>query len=299
MAEILEWLPTPPPYHASNTQGRADDLGEALWWLLERAYHGILLDVGHPDAQSPTPALPEQLDAAGRLFWVYVYLAATPAIRAWHTQRGVPDAVSWDTLADLGRHIALARGRNGRPGLDTQWWLTLHFRGALFALGRLQFNPFRLSTGPAGPLFWYSAPDVARMGPAFAPGAPALGVHIPDSGPLLPADCSASFAAADTFFPTHFPEHATRLAVCTSWLLDDQLTEYLPEDSNIIRFQRRFELVPGVRESDSSAFHFVFGKSVEAARGIQPSTTLEHALVDHLAAGRHWNLRTGWLLLRP
>jgi hypothetical protein len=282
LAEVMAHLPTPE---------------EPLWWLLERAGHGVLLDVGRPDTQRPTPALPAELGTRGRLFWVFAYLAATPAIRAWHQQRGVADDISWATLADLGRHVALYRRRTGQTGLDTHWWLRLHWSGALFALGRLQFNPFRLCSGPAGPQFWYPAPEVARMGAAFAPGAPVLGVHIPDSGPLWPAQCDASFGAAVTFFAAHFPEHAAPLAVCTSWLLDDQLCEYLSPESNIIRFQRRFELVPGVHESDASAFHFVFGMTPAAAAQRAPRTTLERALLDHVAAGRHWNTRTGWLAL--
>ena len=268
-----------------------------LWWLLERAYHTVLSDIGRLDSAARWPMLPAHLGAAARCFWVFVYLCAVPAIRQWHQDHAVPNDVSWDTLADLGRHMRLYRRRTGSVGLDVPWWIGLHFRGALFALGRLQFNPYRLNSGPAGPLFWYDAQTAESLGDGFRTGDLVLGVHIPESGPLSPAACDASFQAAATFFADHFPDRAGKLATCTSWLMDDQFLEYLAPDSNIVQFQRRFELVPGTRDADDSVFHFVFGRIPTTLSEIVPRTTLEHAIIDHLSKGRHWHLRTGWLRL--
>jgi hypothetical protein len=175
--------------------------------------------------------------------------------------------------------------------------MTLHFQGGLFALGRLQFSPYLVHTGQAGPLFWYSDDAPPSLGGGTRRGDPAVGIHIPESGPMTPAACSASFARARQFFQRHFPEYAAAPATCTSWLMDDQLLDYLDRDSNIIRFQRRFELVPGWRESDRDAFHFVFGRSPEAIDALMPRTTLERAIIRHVKAGGHWGLRTGWLRL--
>ena len=266
-----------------------------LWELLEHAYQRVRGEVGKIDAGYVSwPPFPPELVEHERYFWIFVYLAAVPDIRRWHVERGVPEDISWATLADLGRHVRLYRRRNGRLGLDTGFWIALHFRGALYALGRLQFNPYRLLTGPAGPAFWYD-PEDTRPGPRS--GDSVLGVHIPESGPMDPVSCNRSFAAAAEFFPRLFPEYASRIATCTSWLLDDQLLEYLPADSNIVRFQKRFKLVPGARDSDDSIFHFVFGKPVAAAGDIEPRTTLERAILKHLEDGRHWRMRTGWLEL--
>ena len=150
-----------------------------------------------------------------------------PDSAAGTANRGVDDEVSSSTIADLGRHTRLYRRRTGRVGFDEQFWFSLHFRGELFELGRLQFNPYRLRTGPAGPLFWYDAASIERLGDGFRPGDPVLGVHIPESGPLTPAACDAAFQAASQFFAALFPTQTYRVATCTSWLLDDQLLEYL------------------------------------------------------------------------
>ena len=283
-AALLEALPSPgwPP---------------ELWWLLERAYHMLLRDIGRLDGSLRCPMLPASLGVPGRCFWVFAFLYAVPAIRQWHHDHGVPDDISWQTLADLGRHMRLHRRRTGMVGLDVPWWIALHFRGALFALGRLQFNPYRLKSGIAGPLFWYEADTADSLGDGFRAGDIALGVHIPEAGPLTPSACDASFRAAATFFAERFPDRAGTVATCTSWLLDDQLREYLPPDSNIIQFQRRFELVPGTRDADDSILHFVFGRRPDSLSDVVPRTTLERAILDHLARGRHWRLRTGWLRL--
>jgi len=268
-----------------------------LWWLLERSYQQLRSVIGDPDAMVWPPSLPSALDAAGRCFWVFVLMALAGDVRRWHGEQGIPDEVSWSTLADLGRHVARYRRRHGVTGLDSQGWLGLHSRGGLYELGRLQFNPYRLRTGMAGPLFWYEGGEAAARGPGFQPGDPVLGVHVPEGAPLAPERCDESFLAARSFFPRHLPARAGRVATCTSWLLDEQLAGHLPAASNILRFQRRFELVPGARDDDDGVFWFVFDRPVSALDELRPRTTLEHALVRHVREGGHWRLRTGWLEL--
>jgi hypothetical protein len=275
-----------------------DEDTPAEWrWLLGRAYHAVRTDMDDPEGVRPMPALPMELGARARCFWIVVFLAAVADIRRWHRAHGVSDQISADTLADVGRHVRLFRERNGFTGLDTQWWLSLHFRGALFGIGRLQYQPFHLQTGLAGPLFWYAEAAAAERGPGFKRGDPVLGLHIPEAGPLTSRACADSFREAAAFFNEHFTEYSAAIAVCTSWLLDDQLLAYLESDSNIVAFQRRFELVPGWRESDASAFHFVFGTTADAIDTLDPRTTLERAIVQHVRSGAHWGLRTGWLRL--
>jgi hypothetical protein len=266
-------------------------------WLLERAYHAVVIDIGDTEGMRPMPVLPSVLGAQAHCFWPAVFVCAVNDIRRWHQSHNVSDDISWATLADLGRHMRLYRQRNGHTGLDTQWWITLHFRGALFAIGRLQYAPYHLQVGPAGPLFWYDEASAASLGTGFGRGDRVLGLHIPESGPLTPSVCVESFRAARTFFRENFPEYADAIATCTSWLLDEQLRDYLEPETNIVAFQRRFELVPGSLESDASALHFVFGSTPEHIGELKPQTTLERVILQHVKAGGHWRLRTGWLRL--
>ena len=79
--------------------------------------------------------------------------------------------------------------------------------------------------------------------------------------------------------------------------MDDQLARYLQPTSNIVSFQRRFELVPGVRDADDDVFRFVFGRVPNSLDEVTPRTALERAILGHVRAGEHWHLRTGWLTL--
>ncbi len=271
------------------------DQSPEWWWLLHHCHLQLVALMGKPYT-SPPPQwrpLPQHLGPLGRLFYVYVFLATLPTIRQWHHQRGITDAVSWATLADLGENLAIHRRMFGVASLDDPQWLTLHFGGKLYRLARLQFERWRLS--PRWPIYNDEAKD---NGITLKPGAPALSVHIPESGgPLSPDVCSESFELARSFFAHHFSEETYNFARCSSWLLDPQLANYLPSTSNIVCFQRRFHLVPGGTNDDSAIIRFVFRRVAFSIDDLPQRTTLERAVVAHLRAGEHWQVRSGWLAL--
>jgi hypothetical protein len=261
----------------------SSEIESEVWRSLERAYDVLINDLGgFAPLELPGPAAASP--RLGRYFFVYVYLAALADVRRFHVQRRIPDDISWATLSDLGRNLKRDRLLLGDGGLRTSGWLTLHFRGSLYQLGRLQFNRMNV---PA-----------AHVADAFREGEPAVGVHIPESGPLTPEACDDSFAQARPFFARYFPETPTRVAICTSWLLDPQLADYLAPESNIMRFQRRFELVGQGSEGDADVLRFVFHRIAPNIGELPERTTLERAMVAHLRKGEHWRSRTGWLELK-
>ena len=125
----------------------------------------------------------------------------------------------------------------------------------------------------------------------------ALGIHIPETGSLSPEACDDSIQRARAFFARHFSEEEYRLATCGSWLLDPQLADYLPETSNIIRFQRRFQIMPVSWDGDRDMFRYVFGRPTIQLDGLPQETALQRAIVQHLRSGRHWVGRSGWFRL--
>jgi hypothetical protein len=254
----------------------------ATWRSLGGTYDALVSDLGGSELLDlPRPAVESTL--LGRYFFVYVYLAALADVRRFHTRRRISDEISWATLSDLGRNLKRDRLLLGDGGLRTSRWLTLHFRGSIYQLGRLQFNRMNARA--------------AHVADSFRDGEPTLGIHIPESGPLTPEACDDSFAQARRFFPRHFPETPTRIATCTSWLLDPQLDDYLAPDSNIVRFGRRFTLVGDGYDGDADVLRFVFHRIGSKIDDLPQRTTLERAIVAHLRAGKHWRNRTGWLAL--
>ena len=263
-----------PPDDAAEVVEAWPDPGSPLWtpelrWLLDRSTALVRADLGGHGWLPPGPALPRERGPAWRHLYVYAYLALVDVVLEYHRAHGVAESVSWTTLADLGRNLAVDRRMHGEGWPVMQSWLTLHVRGGLYELGRLQHHR----------------------------SDSALSLHIPDSGSLTPEAVSASLDQARAFFPRHFPDERYTAFSCGSWLLDPQLREYLPESSNIIRFQRRFELEPHEEQeglnADVEVLRFVFRTLTTPLDELPQRTVLQRAVVEHLRAGRHWQWRVG------
>nr|WP_239157955.1 acyltransferase domain-containing protein [Streptomyces sp. SID13726] len=291
MAEVLVELAVP---HEDVNElvriGRRVMDDPELRRFLEHSVAELVRDIGELGDPVDLPELDWPAGALQRCFPVYVFVAALPWTRAFHRERGIPADVSRRTLADLGRNMAVHRRRYGRAGVQSPRWLTHHFRGELYQLGRLQFE--RTLYGP-----WHRRSLVAA-GLDLTPGTPCLSLHIPDFlGPLSPAACDRSLALAEAFFARHFTEEH-RAALCHSWLLDPQLKRYLPGGSHIVRFQERFRLAPEDAEpADSEPVQFVFGDPELPVAGLPRRTVLERAVGDHLRDGGHWYIGHGWFPL--
>lgn len=229
-------------------------------------------------------------EAPAALRWLYVVAFAEflPTTLEAHARRGVPESISRATLADVGRHIRIARRLYGVRACIEQDWLQAHLRGLLYDLGRLQFNLAPLELDQA---------DLDDAGVDAAPGSVVVETHIPETGPLDPDAVAASLSRVQGFFARCYPELGTiRYATCDSWLLDPQLAGIVP-DSNIARFGARYRLFPPARVSDQSALDFVFRAPTTPRVDLPRETRLQRGLLDHLDGGGHIEARYGWLAL--
>ncbi|MFG2646328.1 acyltransferase domain-containing protein [Streptomyces sp. NPDC048436] len=261
-------------------------------WLLDRCVDVTVRDMGKIGASPQYAPLPTELGALASFFYVYVFVASLPYVRAYHRSHGIPDDVSRRTLADLGRHIAVHRRARGGPGLLHPSWNSLHFRGELYQLGRLQFQRAVLGKRMGG--------SAAAAGHTAGQDDLCLNLHITDfRGPLSAEACERSIELAREFFARHFPDERYETAVCHSWLLDPQLKRYLPGESNIVRFQERFRPADGYEKEpdDSEPIAFVFGDGNLPVAELPRRTRVERAVGDHLRAGGHWYGGRGWFAL--
>jgi hypothetical protein len=235
-----------------------------------------------------------RLDGNGlreRYFYVWVLLSAIPALRAFHARHGISEDDTTAVLAELSEQLTNGRAVLGVGGLAAYEWMTVHFRGALYRVGRLLYERQRI---------WFDSHVSNATSPRKNDWA--LGIHIP-RGRLTPEACDASIEAAESFFARHFPDEPYAFATCVSWVLDERLPDYLSADSNIVRFQRRFHVeqsIPnqgGDSVDDKETVEAVFRRGwpgIEQLDELPQTSSLERGIVAHLRAGGHWHYRTGW-----
>lgn len=286
--ELLARLNLPAADRADLADARPDPRATPeLWWLLERCVTLLRERQGTVGPLTPWPDLPDELGPVGRYLYVWVFLTAAADAREFHRSHDISDDHSWAALGALATQLDNRRALHGQGGLRTQNWVTHHYRGAIFVLGRLHFERTMITfdPGPAG-----GAPRI---------GAPALGVHIPE-GRLTPDSCDDALDRATRFFAAHFPDVPYRYATCSSWVLDPQLKEYLAPDSNIIRFQERFTLTPDTGpDSNPTVVEFIFKRPIADLDQLPRDTSLARGIADHIRSGRAWHFRTGWFELAP
>lgn len=283
---LVERLGCDPIDAAAVAAARPDPVADPeLWWVMERCHRQLLADMGGLDMLL-WPQLPDKWGDTGRFVHLYAMLAAIPATLAFNRSHGIDDAVSWASMANVAEKLTVNRARFGHVGLEVAHWFTLHFRGSLYRLGRLEFAP-------------EAAGD--RL-PGVEPDELVLGVHIPaDGGAMSPRACAESIAWAREFFPKHFPDRfpGPPVFVCSSWLLDPRLGELLRPDSNIVAFQRLFALTPAdddaYRRGESDVLRFVFDRVGDRDTTTLPrDSTLRRILAEGFADGTGWQVRTGW-----
>ncbi|SKA80714.1 hypothetical protein SAMN06295879_0232 [Agreia bicolorata] len=219
------------------------------------------------------------------LVWLKAFFTLTPRVVAWSRRHDIPERVIRDTLADVGRHLAISRRVTGEFGLQTWRWLTYHFTVRIFALGRLQFALER------------AKPAVEVEG-VIAAGDWVLAVHIPESGPLLPALVDESLVAAKKFFAEHFPQHPVSVVTCDSWILDPFLLDRLSPESNVGSFVRRFTPIDHSSDGHTDALYFVFRtRDLTRLDELPRNTSLQRAVLERLELGETWQVAWGYLTL--
>ena len=130
---------------------------------------------------------------------------------------------------------------------------------------------------------------------ALIPRTGWLSVHIPESGPMSPDACADSYRIATEFFPQRFPEFQWEGMCCWSWLMDYQLEDHLPGDSNIVRFLRRYYLLPMPDTNGDQIVERVLGPdtTIDRIDDAPQATSLQRIVVEHIRRGGQWRTSVG------
>lgn len=164
-----------------------------------------------------------------------------------YARMGIPQEIFLDTIKDFALISTRCEAMYGRFGFRQLSELTKYLNLKIFRLGRLVFE--------MGDAYM----DIDEKG--IRKGDNIIDVHVPGGEPLVIEECLHSLKMAEEFFDKYFTSYNFEYFTCFSWLLDDGLSRFLSSGSNILEFQKLFDVVHKRKEDSILHFMFKFGIS--------------------------------------
>lgn len=190
---------------------------------------------------------------------------------AMYRQRNIPDEIFDATFKCFPRFMNEHYERFHEVGFNTGWWTIHQVSLHLFRLGELEFRMTTLNNEKV------------------------ITFHIPSDAVFTPENVQDSIKKARRFFSVFFPEYKGVPYVAKSWLLDPILKQFLPTSSNILAFQRLFE----IRETDYDTDNFmrwVFKTTCLPVQDLPENTSLQRNIKQHLLSGKKIGDALGFLI---
>lgn len=203
------------------------------------------------------------------------YLLISRPLKDRYKKLGIDEDIYYASMKDLKWKLLECYENTDTWGMSVGWWEPGFFVPDRFTLGRLQFELFPFNK------------DYTGHGETLTPASKVINMHIPSSGPLTPELCMDSFKRAHEFYRDHFPSGISVFMV-ESWLLFPKHREFLPENSNILKFMDFFEILGSNEDKPGKRGDMwrVFGKYAEApAEELPRDTGLRRAYADWLQKG--------------
>ena len=206
-------------------------------------------------------------------------LTLTEPLKKLYEQRGIGEDIYYATMDDLRCKLIECIKCEEVPGTFVGGWFDGFFRLRRFAYGRFQFEESPYD---------FNLDYTCSCGKVLKKGDFALGFHIPSSGiPLTDEVRLDAYKKAYNAYKDRFPDG---LAVfrCGSWLLYPRHREFLPENSNILKFMDDFEICCWEEKQGFPNGWRVFDKDSDLPYDKLPrDTSLRRAYADWLLSGHN------------
>lgn len=188
-------------------------------------------------------------------------LKASADIYDIYKAKGISDKIYFDTMKCYTRFINETFRITGRLYFDRYWWTTRQAGCHLFRIGELEYEIMHIDN------------DIV------------INLHIPSDTDFSPHAVDNSLEYARNFFAEYYPETTDKKYCCHSWLLDSKLKEMLSEESNIIYFQKRFEIYDK-GEVDTEFIEWLYNtKAAVDYKTLPENTTLQRNMKKYLISG--------------
>lgn len=176
-----------------------------------------------------------------------------------YEQKGISSDVFFATMKCFKRFCDESKKEKGCYVFDRSFWVGRQLSLSLFRLGELEYE-------------LYSDEKVKDVA-----------LHVPSDADLSPEKIDASLCFANEFIKEHSPDFYGARYVMTSWLLSPILPTLLPENSKIVKFSERFNLLE-TKPSDEYKF-WVYGDSNAKPEDFPENTRLQRSLKEYVLAG--------------
>lgn len=189
-----------------------------------------------------------------------IMLKATADAYDFYKELGIDDEIYLETMKCFTRFLYEIHELTGEWRFDSYCWTVREIGGHLFRIGELEYEIEQRQAGPV------------------------IKLHIPSNCDFSPEALDRSLEKSREFFKTVLPQYADCEYHCASWLMDNQLQSMLKETSNIVAFQKRFEIinegVPQVRYIERA-----FRVRTTDYESLPENTSLQRNLKKHILSG--------------
>lgn len=127
--------------------------------------------------------------------------------------------------------------------------------------------------------------DLSRLTLLYSKEDIVATIHIPAGGKLTPDIVDASIQEAKQVLPQFFPDMNIRAIVCQTWFLDTQLQDILPPESNMLKFQKKFDLVMAADNQNHSIFDHIFNVKPTALENLVPKNNFQKTMLERALRG--------------
>ena len=199
------------------------------------------------------------------------------ALRAWETYEklGISREIYRDTMAAFSRFVREHMESFGTYGFDRGFWTVRQVSCKLFRVGELEYELH------------------------YIDGRPFVSLHVPSDVHFGPEGLRASWQQAKQELLPKFPEYADAPMGCDpTWLLSPDLEEMLPEKSNILAFQKSFQVEIQEPEMEE-LLQWVFKNPELKYEDLPENTSLQRKLKAFLLAGKTFRFGSGLMVADP
>ncbi|MGN0365915.1 MAG: acyltransferase domain-containing protein [Suilimivivens sp.] len=217
-----------------------------------------------------------QKENAKEKFLVYYCRFACDTYQKYKENR-LEDALFYETFKDITIWCNHCFKEHGIYGIAVYDWFWRFFELKLFRFGRLEYEIMDAEY------------DVKLRKFIKRSEESCIAIHIPQDGALKWEECEKSLHTAYTWFGTEIDY------ICHSWLLFPGLREVLPENSNIIKFQKHFQILK-VDYNEREAEWRIFGPVLRVIRDYPEETSLQRTAKAYLLEGKSLGVGLGKLI---